>query len=208
MDLHPITPEPIAALVCRVSTAVVDRLTGGRADYPLLLSLAAQEGLHQLGVHSHVLYGRAAWVEILEEKERPVWALCEADHPHFWLETAHGETVDLSLSAAHLSHSKRDIGVRTVASPPILWTPEVPSFVRYEVEGAAEMEAESDRERKLIESVLREMREKCVRENLEPLEWPNEPVIFSGRRLLDDALGTFARFDRALGVHGVPPAPF
>lgn len=60
------TPLPIIAHVSRVAIRVSDLVTGDRSDYPLLVSFACARALGFFGIESHVLYGHAAWVEVLE----------------------------------------------------------------------------------------------------------------------------------------------
>lgn len=198
--VEPATPLPIVANVSRVVTKVVDRITGDRVDFPLLVAAACVEALKNFGIRSQVMYGQAAWIAIMQDNS-PAWAGCWGENLHFWVATEFGEVVDLNASVGH-----RKVGA--LHSPPILWCAHVPSFYRYLPEGVAELELTSESDLKRFETVLREIGEKCQPSLVgdEP-EFPNEPVLCPDRRLLDDSQQTFAHFDRALSVHGIPGAP-
>jgi hypothetical protein len=202
------TALPIIANVSRVVTRVVDRVSGDRGDVPLLVAAACMEALKNFGIQSRVMYGQAAWVEILED-QTPIWAGCWGKNVHFWVATQFGEVVDLNTSVAHRKRIHSDPKLRAVYSPPILWSREVPVFFRYIPEGVAEVDLTEDADKKKFELVLREIAEKCVPAKLdEDPEFPNEPILCPERKLLDDSKQTFQHFDRALSVAGVPEAPF
>jgi len=40
------------------------------------------------------------------------------------------------------------------------------------------------------------------------LDFPDEPILCPGRRILDDGAQSFRHFDRALPVQGIPDRPF
>jgi hypothetical protein len=204
------TPLPVIANVSRVVTRVVDRITGDRADYPLLVASAAVEALRAFGIEARVMYGQVAWVEILEDQSA-VWAGCWGENFHFWVATQFGEVVDLNTSVAFRKASHSTPHLKAKYSPPMLWSEEVPKFYRYVPEGVAELELTEERDRRYFDLVLAEVSEKCRPEKVtadgEP-EFPNEPILCPGRRLLDDSHETFRHFDRALSVRGVPQAPF
>jgi hypothetical protein len=205
------TPLPIIADVARVVTKVVDRIAGDRSDYPLMVAAACAEALKGYGIDARVMYGQAAWIEVMEDHS-VIWAGCWGENLHFWVGTAYGETVDLNTSVAHRKRAHATPSLKPLYSPPILWAREVPSFYRYVPEGVAELELTEARDIERYEAVLREIREKCVPARLtvagaEP-EFPNEAILCPGRKLLDDAQGSFKHFDRALSVRGVPKAPF
>jgi hypothetical protein len=206
------TPLPIIAHVSRVVTRVVDRLTGGRVDYPLLVAMACVEALKGFGIRSQVMYGQAAWLEILENHS-VIWAGCWGEHFSFWVATESGELVDLNTSVACQKRAHSDLGVDSLYSPPMLWSKEVPSFYRYQPEGVAELELTDSQDQKKYELVLKEIKEKCVPAQLasqmdESLDFPNEPIICPGRRILDDSKNSFRHFERTLAVRGIPAAPF
>jgi hypothetical protein len=204
------TPLPVIANVTRVVTKVIDRLTGDRVEFPLMVAAAVVEALKNFGIEAQVMYGPAAWIEITDKSE-PIWAGCWGQHFSFWAATRFGEVVDLNTSVAGRKRAHDDAGVTTLYSPPMLWSREVPGFYRYQPEGIAELELTETRDQERWERVLAEVREKCRPEKLagDAEAFPNEPIICPGRRLLDDTEQTFRHFDRALSVKGLPPqAPF
>src|SRR3954447_25547116 len=98
------TSLPIIASVSRVVTRVVDRITGDRVDFPLLVAAACVEALKRFGIESRVMYGQVAWIEVLEDNSL-VWAGCWGQNYHFWVATQFGEVVDLNASVAHRKRS-------------------------------------------------------------------------------------------------------
>jgi hypothetical protein len=206
------TALPIVATVSRVVTRVVDRITGDRVEFPLMVAAACVEGLKNLGVQSRIMYGQGAWIEVLEDNS-VVWAGCWGEHIHFWVATEHGEIIDLNTSVAYKKRA-HDGSAKPLYSPPILWSIEVPKFYRYIPEGVAELELTEERDLDRWEAVKKEILEKCSPAALSglsndaDLEFPNEPILCTGRRLLDDSTGTFRHYDRALAVRGIPDAPF
>lgn len=209
------TPLPIVATVSRVVTRVVDRIMGDRVDVPLMVAAACVEALKLYGIEARVMYGQVAWIEVLENQS-VIWAGCWGEHFHFWVATQYGEVVDLNTSVAHrkLAHSMPHI--QAIYSPPILWSLDVPSFYRYQPEGIAELELLDEQDKRKFDLVLQEICEKCDPallqgldlQNDAALDFPNEPILCPGRKLLDDSKDTFKHFDRALSVHGIPKAPF
>ncbi len=205
------TSLPIIANVSRVVTLVVDRITGDRVDFPLLVAAACVEALKCFGIESRVMYGQVAWLEVLEDHSL-AWAGCWGENFHFWVATQYGEVVDLNTSVAHRKRSHSAPQLKALYSPPILWSAEVPAFYRYIPEGIAELELTEDRDQKQYNLVLAEVKEKCGPTHLKDgdekdLDFPNESILCPGRRLLDDSLDSFKHFDRALSVHGLPTAP-
>src|SRR4051812_33029927 len=97
---QPATPLPVIANVTRIVTRVVDRTAGDRAEYPLLVSAACVEALKLFEIQSQIMYGQAAWIEIMEDHS-VAWAGCWGQNLHFWVATQYGETVDLNTSVAH-----------------------------------------------------------------------------------------------------------
>lgn len=205
------TPLPVIACVSRIVTKVTDRLSGDRSECPLLVAAATVEALRGFGVGAQVFYGPAAWIEIMEDHTTR-WAGCWGEHFHFWVATQYGEVVDLNTSVAHRKRAHSDPTARAIYSPPILWSREVPRFYKYRPEGHAEIELDSDRDKQMWQTALAEIREKCRPEKLGmgegEEEFPNEPILCPGRKLLDDSQGSFRLFDRALSVAGMPAAPF
>jgi hypothetical protein len=124
--------------------------------------------------------------------------------------------VDLNTSVAHRKQGHDLHGVKSLYSPPMLWSAEIPSFYRYQPEGVAEIELHDPADQKKFDLVLQEIREKCGPQAAPPvtpekeheLDFANEPILCPGRRLLDDSNQTFRHFDRAILVKGVPQSPF
>lgn len=204
------TPIPVIAQVSRVVTEVVDRISGDRVEFPLLVAAACVEALKGFGIESRVMYGQAAWIEVLEDGS-VIWAGCWGKNIHFWVATQHGEVVDLNASVAHRKKVHSAPEFKAMYSPPILWSAEVPRFYRYVPEGVAELDLLEDADKELFERVLREIRERCVAvEDGEPSQsaFPDEPLLCPGRQLLDDSRSSFKKLDQALGAAGIPPSPF
>ncbi len=214
------TPLPIIANVSRIVSRVVDRLTGDRVDFPLLVAAACVEALKRFGIESRVMYGQVAWVEVLEDQS-VVWAGCWGENFHFWVATQYGEVVDLNTSVAFRKRSHTSPQLKALYSPPMLWSAEIPAFYRYLPEGVAELELLEERDQQRYEKVIAEIKEKCGPEWIaaegasavelssegDEAEFANEPILCPGRRLLDDSHETFKHFDRALGVQGIPQSP-
>jgi hypothetical protein len=204
---EPTTPMAVVATVSRVVTKVVDRVTGDRNEVPLMVAGAVVEGLKGYGIDSRIMYGPAAWVEILED-QTTMWAGAWGEHFHFWVATQFGEVVDLNVSVAWRRRPHQGPTLKSVGSPPILWAREVPLFYRYKPEGIAEIELTDEKDLKKYELVLQEVREKCrpSAADAEP-EFPNEAILCPTRQVLDDSKQSFRHFDRALAVFGIPSAP-
>ncbi len=206
------TPLPIIATVSRVVSMVVDRLTGDRADFPLMVAAATVEALKLHGIQAQVMYGPAAWVEVLENQS-VIWAGCWGQSFHFWVATQFGEVVDLNTSVAHRKRAHDRPDLKPVMSPPMLWSREVPGLYRYKPEGIAELELTEQKDIDRFALALQEIRTKCSPLAIDltapdtELDFPNEPILCPGRRLLDDSKESFKHFDRAILVHGIPDAP-
>lgn len=221
------TPLPVIANITRVVTRVVDRVTGDRVDYPLLVASACVEALKLFGLGSRIMYGKVAWIEILANQQA-AWAGCWGKHFHFWVETEFAEVVDLNVSVAYRKRAHDTPTLKALYSAPMLWSAEIPSFYRFVPEGIAELELTEERDIRNYERVLQEISEKCGPKHLTQegsvasgqtlqqtdstdaagLDFPNEPILCPGRRLLDDSQQTFKHFDRALSIYGMPKAPF
>ncbi len=202
------TPLPVIANVSRIVTRVVDRIAFDRSDYPLMVAAAAVEALKLHGIESRIMYGEAAWIEVLENQAIQ-WAGCWNGSIYFWVATQYGEVVDLNGPVAYKKRAHARPEEKPVGSPPILWSAEVPAFYRYVPEGVAELELLDQGDQHKFEAILAEIREKCRPELLlgEEEEFPNEPILCPGRKLLDDSKQSFRFFDRTLAVSGVPDAP-
>ena len=204
--------SPLAAIatISRVVSRVVDRLTGARVDYPLLVAAATVEALALWGIQSRVMYGQVAWVEILKD-QTVIWAGCWGENYHFWVATQFGEVVDLNASVAFRKRAHSDPRLEAIHSPPMLWATEVPQFYRFQVEGVAEVDLLDETDQRRFLQVRTEVLEKCrppyQRPEDEDLEFPNEPIVCPGRRILDDSQNSFRHFDRYLSVQGFPPLP-
>ncbi len=76
-------------------------------------------------------------------------------------------------------------------------------------EGIAELELLDEGDQRKFTAILAEIREKCRPELLQgnDEEFPNEPILCPGRKLLDDSKNSFKFFDRTLAVSEVPDAP-
>lgn len=202
------TPLPVIANVSRVVTKVVDRIAFDRSDFPLMVAAAAVEALKLHGIESRVMYGSAAWIEVLENHALQ-WSGCWNGSLYFWVATQYGEIVDLNASVAFKKRAHAAPDQRPIGSPPILWSAEVPKFYRYLPEGVAELELHDEKDRVKYATILSEIQEKCRPELLkgEEEEFPNEPILCPGRKLLDDSKNSFRFFDRTLAVTGVPESP-
>lgn len=202
------TPIEIIALVSRIVTKVVDRITGDRVSSPLLVAAACVEALKLHKISSRIMYGHAAWVEVLADHSL-IWAGCWGENIHFWVETEFGERVDLNSSQAHRKKPDDRPEMAAVYSPPMLWSSEVPSFFRYRPVGIAVAEPDDEAGKKQLALVLSEIREKGGPEKLrsgDP-EFANEAILCPGKKILDDSLQSFQHYDRALSVRGIPTAP-
>lgn len=208
------TPLFIIASVVRIVTGVVDRMMGDRVDYPLLVASGCVEALELYEIQSKVFYGEGAWVEILEEG-LPIWAGCwgRQDQSHFWVASQYGEVIDLNVSVAHRKKDSKVSHLKSIYSPPMLWSQEVPRFYRYVPQGVAELDLGDLKDQRCHQMILKEIQEKIRQAQLAPpvdpsnLSFPNEPILCPGRKLLDDSLQSFRFFDRAIAVSGIPTCP-
>jgi hypothetical protein len=206
----PETPIEVIAVISRVVTKIVDRIAGDRVEVPLMVAAAVKEACEINGIGCQIIYGPAGWVEILND-QTPIWAGCWGNHFHIWAATEFGEVVDLTVGVAHRKRAHDAEHLHAIYSPPLLWAKDVPAFYRYQPEGVAELEIADPEDQRKFQLVLGEVREKCspeavLKESESPV-FPNEPMLCPGRRVLDDTQETFKKFDRALRVKGMPPAP-
>lgn len=204
------TPLPIIAAVSRLVTKVTDRIAGDRSEFPLLVNMVALEALKMAGVNANIFYGQAAWIEVMEDMSL-MWAGCWGNNTHFWIATNSGEVVDLNTSVSHRRRDHKNPLHKPKYAPPLLWSREVPSFYRYVPEGIAEVELTEERDQRWFKTCVEEIRQKmpdAIRVAEEDLDFPDEPILCPGRRILDDAAQTFRHFDRALMIHGIPEKPF
>jgi len=208
------TPTDVIAQVSRVVSMSIDRITGDRSDVPLMVAAAVVEGLKNHGIEARIMYGAAAWIEVLDDHSL-IWSGCWGQSLHFWAATQYGEIVDLNTSVSHRKRPHDRPELKPAYSPPMVWSREVPRFYRYQAEGAAEIELSDPKDIDRWNKVSREVREKCTPEALKEVlaagrevQFANEPILCPGRKLLDDSNNSFKHFDRALSVHGIPQAPF
>ncbi|MCM0604676.1 MAG: hypothetical protein KA715_01150 [Xanthomonadaceae bacterium] len=203
------TATPVIANVSRIVTKVVDRLTGDRSSYPLLVCLGAQLALSKHGIDSRILYGDVAWIEVLENHS-VIWAGAWGEQFGFWVESEYSEVIDLNTSVAHRHKDLKNPDHKPLYSPPILWSSDVPKFYRYRPTGIAEIGALPERDQKWLAVLNDEIDQKCTKNLLlgDKEEFPNEPIICPGKKLLDDTQKTFLLYDRALSVVGIPQSPF
>jgi hypothetical protein len=148
------------------------------------------------------------------ENQGLMWAGCWGPHTHFWAGTQFGEVVDLNTSVSHRKRDHHNPDHRPRYSPPLLWSREVPSFYRYQPEGIAEIELDSERDRRWFETCVSEVKAKIPDPKAllglseDELDFPDEAILCPGRKILDDGAQTFRHFDRALMIQGIPPKPF
>ncbi|MFZ9596759.1 MAG: hypothetical protein ACO3A2_11890 [Bdellovibrionia bacterium] len=205
------TPLGVIANVSQVVSSVVDRISGDRVECPLLVAVACVEALKQFQIESQVMYGQVAWLEVLEDHS-VIWAGCWGEHFHFWVATQFGEVVDLNTSVATRKRGHQQPSLKSIYSPPMLWSNEVPQFYRYLPEGVAELDLTDSRDQRQLTLVLEEVQSKCgpqhVPQDEASFNFANEPILCPGRVLLDDSRNTFRLFERAIAVSGIPQSPF
>jgi hypothetical protein len=174
-----------------------------------MVAAATQEALKLHSIDSQIMYGPVAWLEVMEDHSI-YWAGAWGESFSFWVATQFGEVVDLNVSAATRKRAHDRPGLKPLYSPPLLWSRDVPKFYRYQPEGIAELELTAEEDLKKYRLVLEEVKLKCKPSLLqgEREEFPNEPILCPGRRVLDDSHQTFKSFERAIAVQGIPESPF
>ena len=163
------TAIDIIAQVSRVVSMSIDRITGDRSDVPLMVSAAVVEALKNHGIEARIMYGAAAWVEVLEDHSL-IWSGCWGQSLHFWVATQFGEVVDLNTSVSHRKRPHDRPELKPAYSPPMVWAKELPRFYRYQAEGAAEIELSDPKDIDRWNKVSREVREKCTPADLRRAE--------------------------------------
>ncbi len=210
------TPLSVVARISKLVSEAADRICGDRFDAPLLVCLGVVRALSRQGIKSQVMYGPAAWVEVLLDHS-VIWSGCWGQSHGFWVATEYGETVDLNTSVSHRKKGTvgPNAGAQTLNSPPMLWSKEIPAFFKYEPVGVAAVVREDLTEAedlKKYDRLMKAVDEAAlpVDEDVEPHadEFANESIVCSQRRILDDSKNSFKQFDRALAVRGIPTAPF
>jgi hypothetical protein len=204
------TPLALISLITRVVGKSVDQIFGDRTAYPLYTVLACVEGLKYFGINALPIYGKGAWVEVLED-HRVVWAGFWQNEFHFWVQTEYGEIVDLITSVAYRKKIATYPTQSVLYSPPLLWAKEVPNFYYYKPEGVAELEGDQqiNEDFKKYKALLDRTLFECQAfQEEQPPSFINEPLLVSGRKILDDTHQSFLHFDRVLSLKGIPQAPF
>jgi hypothetical protein len=206
------TPISVIGTVSRLVTKITDRICGDRSEYPLLVATVTAETLQKLGIGANIFYGQAAWVEVMEDQHL-MWAGCWGDHLHFWVSTEFGEVIDLNTAVSFRKRDHKNPDHRPKFSPPLLWSREVPRFYRYQPEGLAEIELDSERDQKWLKQCMTEISAKLptltelMTLDESEIDFPEEAILCPGRRILDDAAQSFRHFDRAIMVQGIPDGP-
>lgn len=206
------TPISYIAMISSTVCKSADQITGNRNDYPLLVAAAVSKALQNLRIKSQILYGDAAWVEVLSNQQ-PIWAGCWGENKHIWVATEFGEIVDLNTSVSYRNRAK-GADSDTEFSPPIIWSKELPKFARYKWEGLAEIHLDTDRDRDWLDRLLSQVDRQCVwtdtlaTTSFEQCEFINEAILCPGKKLLDDTKQTFRHYDRSLQILGIPTPPF
>ena len=156
------------------------------------------------------MYGEAAWIEILSDQS-VTWSGCWGKSIHIWVATQFGECVDLNTSVAYRRSPHSQPELKSIASPPMLWSKELPRFYQYKPQGVAELNLETQRDQQWLNVLKEELVEKCHpldgEEPADTPEFPDEPIICPNRKVLDDGKQSFRHFDRTLSIVGIPPGP-
>jgi hypothetical protein len=191
------TELKIIAAVSRIVTQVCDQILGDRTTAPLVVALSCQKALLHFKIQSECIYGNAAWIEI-QANNQPTWVGSWDPGVHFWVQTQFQEIVDLNIL----------LTPKNLFCAPLLWSYEVPRFYRYQPMGIAEMSTQDPKEIQIFTSINEHIDSLLLELNLEKTlsssDFPIEPILCSDRQLLDDDQKSFAQFDRALGVYGIP----
>ncbi len=201
-----LAPMGRVATVTSTVCQVVDQILGFRARYPLITATVCLEALKLTGAKGSVRYGRACWVEVLEGGLTRWGGAWQEGEFHFWVETNGGEIVDVAAAA---TARIPQVGGRAPVQygPPILWSKEIPQFYRYETLGDAETNPDDVEGKKILENLFSRLQRSDLARNPLPEQFLNEPILISGKRLLDDEKQSFLHYDRALRIRhpGKPP---
>ncbi len=192
------TPLDVIARTAHIVLGSVDRIVGGRQQYPVILNFALQYCLKKFGVDSRIMYGKAAWLEVLENGSL-IWAGHFGDKPHFWLQTEYAETVDLHLGVAYLQDS--GVHLKSRYSPPNLWTRELPNFCKYAPQGVAEFDPPEGKFSEWITAIFSQIDRSIETKDA---DFPNEAFLCPNRKVLDNSESRFRYYDRALSVQTWP----
>lgn len=215
------TPLSVVSQVSYWVTRITDEVTTDRADYPLLVSLAGVEALRLLGIPSQVIFGSAAWIEVLEDQTlRWAGAWTEAN-PYFWVQSEFHEVIDLTVSVSHRMRSQPNQKgyqslnkSKVLFSPPLLWSQKLPRFCVYDAIGIAEIELNSQRDIQWFEKVVEQLKSKISLDTKKDTQnktesdliFPDEPLLYA-QKILDDSQQRFKHYDRALSLQKMPPFP-
>jgi hypothetical protein len=182
-------------------------MLGDYTQTPLVVASSLEFALRKQKIKSRCMYGHAAWIALLGD-DHPVWIGSWKTATHFWVHTQFGEIVDLCLSNQPASSKGTPA---TAICAPLLWSNEIPCFYHYEPIGIAQIELPEPKEQQIyaaitagIESNLTDLQEKT---QVDAQDFPAAPMLCSQRQLLDDQNQSFARFDRALRIKGIPQLP-
>lgn len=205
------TPPHIIAETTRLVIQIVERLCGDRVDYPLLVASGVVYALSQYQIKSQIMYGKAAWIEVLEN-DQIIWAGCWGESTQFWVINEYQELIDLNAAVGIRKRAHNPKIPKSKFGPPVLWSNELPSFFRYEPEGVAELDLLDDRDNTWFQSLCEEIdanrNPSLENQHLNYLEFPDEPILCSGRKILDNTVSSFASYDRSMKILGIPESPF
>lgn len=217
------TPLSLVGPLSQQVIAITDRLVGGRGHAPMLVAKSIEYALMLFDISSAVLYGEAAWVEVLESDPHPKiqwggrWlpddSPSESPSFYFWVETRFGEWVD--LVAPSISRGGKP---RAQWAPPLLWSRQIPKFFKYRPHGMAEIEFSEPSQKRIFDQVCEELKawQQSTRiafdaapgsDGFPSDQFPNEPMLCDEQRVLDDSRQSFLNYDRALSIFGVPELP-
>jgi hypothetical protein len=206
------TPLALIATITKTVTSITDQLTGDRSAAPLLVAKACQYALGLCQIQSDCLYGSAAWIEITEAHS-PLWTGCWDSNVHFWVQTEFQETVDLNVSVATRQKFDPTSQIKTIISPPMVWSKILPKIYCYDPHGIAEFGSLSESELTMLNTTFERIQKSLSTDiTKEPVadDFPNEAILCPNQKVLDDSKGSFRTLDRAVGIHGLPdlPGPF
>lgn len=204
------TPLAAIAPISRLITQKVDLLTGDRSLVPWMVALGCQIALKKLNISSDIFYGKSAWIEVLDNHQI-AWTGYWGENIYFWLVTQFQETVDLNAGVSFRQRSSFHPQYQALYSPPLLWSVEIPRFYLYQPEGIADCDPVEEKEKRQLEELYHFIDTRFIydqgsstEDDLKEDDFPNEPILCHGRRILDDSKKTFASFDRAISIQGIP----
>ena len=123
------TPIEIITTVSQRVIAITDRLVGDRGYAPIFVAKCLEHALTLEDIPAAVLYGEAAWVEVLPDQIQwgGRWHQAGGSDQdfYFWVETKFGEWIDLVAPAIARGGSPR-----AKWAPPLLWSRSIPKFFK------------------------------------------------------------------------------